>query len=258
MMHDNHTDMMHDNHTMMDNTTTGGHHHHMQNTTDDGDDDHTGHEGHNMEPDTSTPFCIAQGHGGGHGGGHGSMISAGMIMYMDGFRFSLREGAPCLNLYFPGWTLDTREKFLIAMAGVVAMGVLTELISRLRFRVQRGLTAGSLCKRWIITGLHGFQALVGYVLMLATMTFSFEILACVILGLALGYAIFYDEDDTHVTTNPCCNFIQSEADERLVSQHQQQQQQQEMDNKANTSGDQENDRHTDSSGHEPQDADEIA
>ena len=50
--------------------------------------------------------------------------------------------------------------------------------------------------------------------MLATMTFSVELFLCVIGGLGLGYALFYNENDPHVTTNPCCNFIQSEAIER--------------------------------------------
>jgi hypothetical protein len=51
--------------------------------------------------------------------------------------------------------------------------------------------------------------------MLATMTFSVELLLCVMMGLGCGFAIFYDDHDTHVTTNPCCNFIQDEANERI-------------------------------------------
>ena len=46
------------------------------------------------------------------------------------------------------------------------------------------------------------------------MTFSVELFLCVVVGLGLGYAIFYNDEDTHVTTNPCCNFIQDEANER--------------------------------------------
>lgn len=56
--------------------------------------------------------------------------------------------------------------------------------------------------------------------MLATMTFSVELFFCVLVGLGSGYAIFYDENDTHVTTNPCCNFIQNEADERILEKNQ--------------------------------------
>jgi len=133
---------------------------------------------------------------------------------MDGFRFSLQSNdQPCLNLYFPTWTLDTRSKFAGAMLGIFALAVLTEGISKFRFLASRRLKGSA--KRWSVTGLHGLQALVGYILMLATMTFSVELLGCVIVGLGSGFAMFYDDHDTHVTTNPCCNFIQDEANERI-------------------------------------------
>ena len=131
---------------------------------------------------------------------------------MEGFRVSLKGNQPCLNLYFSGWTLDSRLKFVSAMFGILVLAVATEGISKLRFLMSRRLKGSR--KRWTVTCLHGLQALVGYLLMLATMTFSVELLLCVIVGLGLGFAIFYDDDDNHVTTNPCCNFIQDEAKER--------------------------------------------
>lgn len=146
------------------------------------------------DTDGNDPFCTTE---------------MGMIMYMDGFHVSLAGDSPCLNLYFPEWTLNTRAKFWWAMTGIVALGVVTEGISKMRSLLSKNLK-GSL-KRWSITFLHGLQALVGYILMLATMTFSVELLACVIVGLGLGFAVFYDDDDLHVTTNPCCNFIQVRA-----------------------------------------------
>jgi hypothetical protein len=147
--------------------------------------------------DTADPFCTSP--------------HEGMIMYMDGFRLSLAASSnnPCLNLYFPEWTLNTRSKFWCAMMGIIALGVVTEGISKVRSMLSKRLKGN--IKRWSITFLHGLQALVGYILMLCTMTFSVELLACVIMGLALGFAIFYDEDGLHVTTNPCCNFIQVTA-----------------------------------------------
>lgn len=134
----------------------------------------------------------------------GNMVQdgqGGMIMYMDGFRFSLLgKNNPCLNLYFPGWTLDTRSKFWWAMMGVVLLGIITEGVSKLRSLSSKRLSG--FLKRVTITVLHGIQALVGYILMLATMTFSIELLTCVIVGLGLGFALFYDDEDAHVTTNP--------------------------------------------------------
>ena len=99
------------------------------------------------------------------------------------------------------------------MVGIVLLAIFTEFLSLLRFQAQHSIR-GSQTRRWTITLLHGLQALFGYVLMLATMTFSVELFLCVIGGLGLGYALFYNENDPHVTTNPCCNFIQSEAIER--------------------------------------------
>lgn len=147
-------------------------------------------------------FCTSSMH---TTGSHDTVLQAGsqgMIMYMGGFRFSLSGNHPCLNLYLPGWTLDTRSKFLWAMMGIVLLGIVTEGVSKLRSRLSKRLS-GTI-KRWTITLLHGMQALVGYILMLATMTFSLELLGCVILGLVLGFALFYDDDDNdlHVTNNP--------------------------------------------------------
>lgn len=133
-----------------------------------------------------------------------------------GFHLSLKGGQSCLNLFFSSWTLDTRGKFVGAMFGVIFLAVLTEGISKLRFLAQVNLSSSRHRRLWIITFLHGLQAFVGYLLMLATMTFSIELFFCVLVGLGSGYAIFYNENDTHVTTNPCCNFIQDEANERIL------------------------------------------
>ena len=151
------------------------------------------HAAHSSHSTTTTSLFVP---GGIVQGGQG-----GMIMYMDGFRFSLLgNNNPCLNLYFPGWTLDTRSKFWWAMMGVVLLGIITEAVSKLRSLSSKRLSG--FLKRLTITVLHGIQALVGYILMLATMTFSIELLVCVIVGLGLGFALFYDDEDAHVTTNP--------------------------------------------------------
>jgi Ctr copper transporter family len=84
--------------------------------------------------------------------------------------------------------------------------------------------------RYSIPLLHGLQAFSGYILMLVTMTYSIELLLCVVLGLTLGYYIFFvrsigssvpapgsspvlQREETvhllqHVATNPCCDFLQ--------------------------------------------------
>jgi len=62
----------------------------------------------------------------------------------------------------------------------------------------------------------------GYILMLATMTFSAELLIMTVTGLSIGYTIFFQtlgddsylSDNTHVNVNPCCNFMEEEAKEQ--------------------------------------------
>lgn len=142
-------------------------------------------------------FCSSSMHS------HSTVLQAGsdgMIMYMGGFRFSLSGNQPCLNLYLPGWTLDTRAKFLWAMIGIILLGIVMEGISKLRAHLSKRLSG--LTKRLTITLVHVVQALVGYILMLATMTFSVELLGCVILGLGFGFALFYDDEDVYVMNNP--------------------------------------------------------
>ena len=150
---------------------------------------------------------------------------------MDGFKFSLAGNQSCLNLYFPSWTLDTRLKFMGALLLVFLISFGTEGVSKFRhtfssrpaFREQQSRRT----RQIIISALHGIQALVGYTVMLATMTFSIEILLSVVLGLSCGYYYFFAGEiglEGHVTTNPCCSYMQDESDEHEQQVQQQQQQ----------------------------------
>eukprot|EP00980_Cylindrotheca_fusiformis_P004627 scaffold990_cov108-Cylindrotheca_fusiformis.AAC.4 len=171
--------------------------------------DHSGHDMGGMDGmdgmGNETAFCT------------GSM---GMVMYMDGFRWSLKEGASCLNLYFPGWTLDTKGKVVGAMFGVLFLAMFTEAISKFRHtlstKARNVSTSQKERKKLAVaqTLLHGLHAFVGYIVMLATMTFSLELLICVVLGLTFGYVIFGGEKYNHISTNPCCAFLEDEAQER--------------------------------------------
>jgi Ctr copper transporter family len=94
--------------------------------------------------------------------------------------------------------------------------------------------------RYTLPLLHGVQAFSGYILMLVTMTYSIELLLCVVLGLTLGYYLFFvrsiviaatatpdtslamQREETvhllqHVATNPCCDFLQDASNEPLSS-----------------------------------------
>jgi hypothetical protein len=143
---------------------------------------------------------------------------------MDGFQWTLKGGASCINLYFPGWTLNTQGKMIGAMVGVFFLAMVTEAISKMRHNLSREarlLSTSQAKRKQILAGqmaLHGIHALTGYIVMLATMTFSLELLLCVISGLTVGYVMFGGESYNHVSTNPCCAFLEEEAQERASSE----------------------------------------
>ncbi len=149
----------------------------------------------------------------------------GSSRYMDGFQWTLRGKGSCLNFYFPTWTLDTVPKFLAAMATVVLLGIFTEWIARLRHDVsryhRRAAATASRSRRgagrvWYLqAALHGLNALTAYVLMLATMTYSLELLLCVISGLVAGYWAFGGDSYTHAGS-PCCAFLDEDGDDDTV------------------------------------------
>lgn len=55
-----------------------------------------------------------------------------------------------------------------------------------------------------------------YVLMLATMTYSLEILICVISGLMIGYFVFGGDLYNHAGS-VCCQFLEDDDDRTLAS-----------------------------------------
>jgi hypothetical protein len=133
-----------------------------------------------------------------------------MTMYMDGFHWSLSYDGGCINLLFSSWTLDTSGKFVGAMVGVILLGICTEGISRLRRvlanRARKSVTENR--QRFTLqqTGLHGLHGLAGYMLMLVAMTYSYELILSVIVGLMIGFYCFGDA--TLTTSSPCCAFLE--------------------------------------------------
>ncbi|KAG7354932.1 Ctr copper transporter family protein [Nitzschia inconspicua] len=145
----------------------------------------------------------------------------GMIMYMDGFQWTLKRQSSCLNFYFPTWTLDSQTKFVMAMLCVILMGIFTEAIGRIRHDVnkkaRRTSSTRQLNRLWYLqTVLQGANALMAYVLMLATMTYSLEILGCVVLGLMIGYFIFGGDLYNHAGS-VCCQFLEDEEEDSTMA-----------------------------------------
>jgi hypothetical protein len=79
------------------------------------------------------------------------MMSQGTIMFMDGFRSTLFPSSqtsspppPCLNLFYPSWTLHTPSRFVFAMIVITLMGILVEVCGVWRVKCLR---RGRNCRR---------------------------------------------------------------------------------------------------------------
>ena len=139
-----------------------------------------------------------------------------------------------MNLLFHWLTLNTRWKFVLCTIVVFGLAVAVEGLAffrhvtvakskkQARQQQQQQQRSSLVLARYFIPVLHGLQAAAGYTLMLIAMTFSLELMCSVVMGLATGYAIFFvvfeGDDDPyqlrqHVTTNPCCEFMEEESRE---------------------------------------------
>ena len=170
-----------------------------------------------MHHDHASMMAEADGGDTGHLLCHSDM---GMIMYMDGFQWTLKGESSCLNFFFGSWTLNTIPKFVAAMVVVFAMGILTEYVNRWKHSVQQQISrplAGNSSEtsqiRWLHTGLQGLSILSAYLIMLVVMTYSLELLFCVIGGLMAGYYIFDGDELHHGGGTPCCNFLEGNSSE---------------------------------------------
>ena len=153
---------------------------------------------------------------------------------MEGFQWTLKRKSSCLNFYFPSWKLDTIHKFIAAMLCVFIMAIITEGIARLKYDISHRAKKRSTRRRhrhrrlasvnnndndnynklWYIqTFLQGMNALFAYILMLVIMTYSLELLCCVIMGLMVGYFVFGGELYNHGAGSPCCNFLETEEED---------------------------------------------
>ena len=113
-------------------------------------DSETSHSGQ----EANTSFCTT------------SHMGGGMTMYMDGFRSTLfhNHAAPCINLFFPGWTINTRGKLFLAIVGVFLLGIAIETVAVTRTRYltkvklgEGGRRENSLKVQLILTLFHGLQ-----------------------------------------------------------------------------------------------------
>jgi hypothetical protein len=85
------------------------------------------------------------------------------------------------------------EKFSVASFGCIFLGVFTESIGLIRRLARRALAADPALLRLQVLPmavLYAIQLMLGYFCMLVAMTYQVELFVCVVVGLALGHALF--------------------------------------------------------------------
>lgn len=156
----------------------GAHDHHQ----------HLSHDGRNYPMvDSSSSLNVTNRHRNSFCTGHGS------IMYMDGFHSSLFMATsgeqPCLNLFFPTWTLDTPFKFFIGgICFPIALGYITEALILGRKGTNNNNDSTTNFQK---SFLHVLQSLLGFLDMILFMTLSYEIIASLMLGFWLGFFTYH-------------------------------------------------------------------
>jgi len=124
-------------------------------------------------------------------------------MFMNGFN-SILFGAdyePCLLFYFQNWTINTRLKFWLSFLGYMLLGVFSEFVVFSRRKLNQ-LDKSSAIR----LSLYTVNVTLGYLVMLATMTYAVEMFFAAIIGLSIGHLIFSLNDKSAVVsqTTACC------------------------------------------------------
>lgn len=132
-----------------------------------------------------------------------------MSMFMDGFHWSLHHPShpnnntatgtttppDCLIYFVTGWVLDDADKFKGAIIFSFLLALCMEILSAIRGAAAHYLHQNKWLRFVGLTLIYGLQALLGYLLMFLSMTFSIEILLAAIVGLCVGnIALFRYEE----------------------------------------------------------------
>lgn len=118
---------------------------------------------------------------------------SGLAMNMIGFQTSVDDSSVCLNFLFPTWTLDSAMKLAFGWLGTFSMGIFMQYLMFYRDRVKSSQELEATFGRYaslVGTFLFGIQTVIGYFVMLITMTYSAELFSAVCVGLMVGYHIF--------------------------------------------------------------------
>jgi hypothetical protein len=131
----------------------------------------------------------------------------GTSMVMSGFESVTTENANCIILFFRPWLLDSATKFAIGCIGVFLLGMLIEAVIRLRRRIggMKSIHGSKVMKEILVVFLFAINVSLGYLGMLAAMTFNVEIFVSIVAGLATGHVVFANaKAPVRETADPCC------------------------------------------------------
>lgn len=128
-------------------------------------------------------------------------------MVMSGFESVTDSDSNCIILFFRPWLLDSPIKFFFGCLGVFLLGMAIEATIKLRRFVTSGAVRSE--RVWVknaaVTSLFGTNVALGYLAMLAAMTFNVEIFFSTVLGLATGHLVFANsKQPVRETADPCC------------------------------------------------------
>jgi hypothetical protein len=135
----------------------------------------------------------------------------GTSMVMSGFESVMSHNANCIILFFRPWLLDNGLKFAFGCIGVFLLGFLVEATIKLRRSVTNRVDfKAEWMKNFAVTFLFGINVALGYICMLAAMTFNVEIFISTVTGLAIGHLVLGNSSQpVRETADPCC--VTSEA-----------------------------------------------
>jgi hypothetical protein len=125
-------------------------------------------------------------------------------MHMRGF---VLHKSDCVILLFREWKLDAAWKFALGVLGIFALGILTELLTWSRRHVissSAALRRRPAAYRLSMGLAFTVQCAIGYLLMLAAMTYQAEIFIAVVCGLGLGHLLFNTSLPVGESVDACC------------------------------------------------------
>jgi hypothetical protein len=124
-----------------------------------------------------------------------------MIMAMGGFQWSLVSKGDCLTYFVASWKWKDSGKVQGVMVYSFLFALLIEGNTAFQGWISQFLTGK--VRKYVMAFLYAIQQWLGYIVMLIAMMYSIELIACVLLGLMTGRALFQNlRRDRREATRP--------------------------------------------------------